>query len=119
MPRDCGSSVSLIALDRGGVSSPRWKRESEGIEQGPGFPGAGRGTGVNVRTFAWMLFNVNEVGPNVNGIILLSGLFVSVSVFNTLTLLVDNRLRFHSCLIQLPSDPSEFNFPKNSHFWES
>ena len=52
-------------------------------------PGAGRGTGVNVRTFAWMLFNVNEVGPNVNGIILLGGLFVSVSVFNTLTLLVD------------------------------
>ena len=58
--------------------------------QGPGSPGAGRGTGVNVRTFAWMLFNVNEVGPNVNGIILLGGLFVySVSVFNTLTLLVD------------------------------
>ena len=46
-------------------------------------PGAGRGTGVNVRKFAWMLFNVNEVGPNVNGIILLGGLFVSVSVFNT------------------------------------
>ena len=91
MPRDCGSSVSLIALDRGGVSSPRWKRESEGIEQGPGSPGAGRGTGVNVRTFARMLFNVNEVGPNVNGIttILLGGLFVNVSVFNTLTLLVD------------------------------
>ena len=40
-------------------------------------------------TFSWMLFNVNEVGPNVNGIILLGGLFVSVSVFNTLTLLVD------------------------------
>ena len=52
-------------------------------------PGAVRGTGVNVRTFAWMLFNVNEVGPNVNGIILLGGLFVSVSVFNMLTLLVD------------------------------
>ena len=89
MPRDCGPSASLIALDRGGVSSPRWKRESEGIEQGPGSPGAGRGTGVNVRTFAWMLFNVNEVGPHVNGIILLGGLFVSVSVFNTSTLLVD------------------------------
>ena len=85
MPRDCGSSVSLIALDRGGVSSPRcrWKRESEG----PG--GGGRAAGVNVRTFARMLFNVNEVGPNVNGVILLGGLFVNVSVFNTLTLLVD------------------------------
>ena len=47
------------------------------------------GLGVNVRTFARMLFNVNEVGPNVNGVILLGGLFVNVSVFNTLTLLVD------------------------------
>ena len=54
-----------------------------------GLRGAGRGTGVNVRTFARMLFNVNEVGPNVNGVILLGGLFVNVSVFNTLTLLVD------------------------------
>ena len=59
------------------------------VSQGPGSLGAGRGTGVNVRTFAWMLFNVNEVGPNVNGVILLGGLFVNVSVFNTLTLLVD------------------------------
>ena len=61
------------------------------VSQGPGSLGAGRGTGtgVNVRTFAWMLFNVNEVGPNVNGIILLGGLFVSVSVFNTLTVLVN------------------------------
>ena len=88
MPRDCGPSASLIALDRGGVSSPRWKRESR-REQGLWGVGVGRGTGVNVRTFAWMLFNVNEVGPNVNGIILLGGLFVSVSVFNTLTLSVD------------------------------
>ena len=63
------------------------------VSQGPGSLGAGRGTGVNVRTFAWMLFNVNEVGPNINGTILLGGLSVSVSVFNTLiinlTLLVD------------------------------
>ena len=51
--------------------------------------GVGRAAGVNVRTFARMLFNVNEVGPNVNGVILLGGLFVNVSVFNTLTLLVD------------------------------
>ena len=51
--------------------------------------GGGRSAGVNVRTFARMLFNVNEVGPNVNGVILLGGLFVNVSVFNTLTLLVD------------------------------
>ena len=36
-----------------------------------------------------LLFNVNDAGPNVNGVILLGGLFVSVSVFNTLTLLVD------------------------------
>ena len=47
------------------------------------------GLGVNVGTFARMLFNVNEVGPNVNGVILLGGLLVSVSVLNTLTLLVD------------------------------
>ena len=52
-----------------------------------GAGGRARG-GVNVRTFARVLFNVNEVGPNVNGVILLGGLFVSVSVFNTLTLLV-------------------------------
>ena len=91
MPRDCGSSVSLIALDRGGVSSPRcrWKRESEGPGGGGGGGGGGRSAGVNVRTFARMLFNVNEVGPNVNGVILLGGLFVNVIVFNTLTLLVD------------------------------
>ena len=56
---------------------------------GGGGGGGGRSAGVNVRTFARMLFNVNEVGPNVNGVILLGGLFVNVSVFNTLTLLVD------------------------------
>ena len=43
-----------------------------------GCPGGGGSAGVNVRTFARMLFNVNEVGPNVNGVILLGGLFVSV-----------------------------------------
>ena len=53
-------------------------------DQGAGSPGEGEDRWChNVRTFAWILFNVNEVGPNVNGIILLGGLFVSVSVFNT------------------------------------
>ena len=60
-----------------------------GYSSGPGCRGVRGRAGVNVRTFAWMLFNVNEVGPNVNGVILLGGLFVNVSVFNTLTLLVD------------------------------
>ena len=36
-----------------------------------------------------LLFNVNDAGPNVNGVILQVGVFVSVNVLNTLTLLVD------------------------------
>ena len=51
--------------------------------------GGGGPAGVNFPTFPRMFFNVKEVGPNVNGVILLGGLFVNVSVFNTLTLLVD------------------------------
>ena len=36
-----------------------------------------------------LLFNVNDAGPNVNGVILQVGVFVNVNVLNTLTLLVD------------------------------
>ena len=36
-----------------------------------------------------LLFNVNDAGPNVNDVILPVGVFVSVNVLNTLTLLVD------------------------------
>ena len=53
-------------------------------------PGGVRGgRGVNVCTFAQLLFNVNDIGPNVNGVILPVGVFVNVNVLNTLTLLVD------------------------------
>ena len=74
-------AICVTALDRGGVSS-RWKREPEG-------GGSSRGGCVNVCTFAQLLFNVNDMGPNVNGVILPVGVFVNVNVFNTLTLLVD------------------------------
>ena len=47
------------------------------------------GRGVNVCTFAQLLFHVNDIGPNVNGVILPVGVFVTVNVLNTLTLLVD------------------------------
>ena len=51
---------------------------------GVGVGWGGVGGGVNVHTLGQILFNVNAVGPNVNGVIVPGGVFVSVNVLNTL-----------------------------------